>query len=58
MPQPGHRPARRSASAVDARRDAARISRNAVSAVVSSSTPGVFAHVHAEPLAARQSMLS
>ena len=42
MPQPCQRPARRSASASDARRDAARISRNARSAVVSSSTPGVL----------------
>ena len=39
---PGQRPPRRSASASDASRDAARIRRNARSAVVSSSTPGVL----------------
>ena len=53
MPQPFHRPLRRSASAVDASRDAARISRNAVSAVVSSSTPGVLHTVMPRSVAAR-----
>ena len=42
MWKPVQRPARRSASASDARRHAARMRRNARSAVVSSSTPGVL----------------
>jgi hypothetical protein len=48
----------RSASAVDASRDAARINRNAVSAVVSSSTPGVLHTVMPCAAAVRTSMLS
>ena len=51
-PHPVHRPSRRSRSASEARRVAARISRNARSAVVSSSTPGVLQTVM--PMAVRR----
>ena len=55
---PDQRPARRSRSASDASRAAARIRRNATSAVVSSSTPGVLHTAMPCPRAAATSMLS
>ena len=58
-PQPFHLPSRRSRSASVARRVAARIRRNARSAVVSSSTPGVLQTVMPRSAcAAATSMLS
>ena len=57
-PSPFHRPSRRSRSASVASRVAARMRRNARSAVVSSSTPGVLQTVMPSSLAATTSMLS
>ncbi len=58
MSQPGHLPARRSDSASQICRAAARISRNARSAVVSSSTPGVLVTAMPWAAAASRSMWS
>ena len=57
-PPSAHRPERRSRSASDARRAAPSISMNAVSAVVSSSTPGVLQTTTPWAAAAAMSTLS